>query len=133
MHRRCLLRRANPVFPLSILLASFATATAGQPPVNTLREVPSLITKCWVPPPLKGSSDIQITVLLSFKRSGELLGKPKVTFQSLASEEDQLELRKAAALAIAKCTPLPITDALGGAIAGRTFRMTFEVKKGQSI
>jgi hypothetical protein len=116
------------------LLANSASAHAVQPQIDTLRALPTYLSGCWVPPPLKpGHLDSKITVLMSFKRSGDLLGKPRVTFQSPGPTEDELATREATALALIRCTPLPITDALGGAIAGRPFRMTFDIKTGRPI
>ena len=116
----------------AIQYLSGGAAFAVEAPLNALQQVPAYLAHCWVSPSMKpGTPDARITVLMSFKRNGELLGKPRVTFQSEGPEDDQLAVREAAALALMRCTPLPITDALGGAIAGRTFRMTFEIQHGQ--
>ena len=82
---------------------------------------------CWVPPPLDQSRPgMQITVQMSFKRNGELFGKPRITFESPgATDDDRLAYRLAVAEMLKRCAPLPFTDALGNAIAGRPFTMRF--------
>src|SRR5262249_18118433 len=67
---------------------------------------------------------MEITVQMSFRRDGELLGHPRITFESAgASDDDRLAYRIAVAKMLKRCTPLPFTDALGNAIAGRPFTM----------
>ena len=80
---------------------------------------------CWVPPPLDQSRvGMQITVQMSFRRNGELFGHPRITFESIgASDDERLAYRIAVAKMLKRCAPLPFTDALGNAIAGRPLTM----------
>jgi hypothetical protein len=96
-------------------------------PINTIAEVFAALEACWVPPGLEQSrAGMQITVLLSFKRNGELLGKPRITYETPnASDDERLSYRVAMAQALRRCTPLPFTDALGNALAGRPLTMRF--------
>lgn len=96
-------------------------------PLNTIAEVFAALEACWIPPSLdQARAGMQITVLLSFKRSGELLGKPRITYETPnASQDERLSYRVAVAQALRRCTPLPFTDALGNALAGRPFTMRF--------
>jgi hypothetical protein len=74
---------------------------------------------------------MQITVRMSFKRNGELLGQPKITFESIdASDDQRLAYRAAVAQMLKRCTPLPFTDALGNAVAGRPFTIRFTDDRG---
>ena len=97
------------------------------PPLNTIQEVFRALEACWIPPDTNHARPgMQITVLLSFKRSGELNGKPRITYETPgASEEQRLAYRVAMAEAITRCTPLPFTEALGNALAGRPMTMRF--------
>ena len=108
-------------------LVSGAVAQTPQPPVNTLSEVMAALRACWVPPPLDQSRvGMQITVQMSFRRNGELLGQPRITFESPGASDDQrLAYRIAVAKMIKRCAPLPFTDALGNALAGRPFTIRF--------
>jgi hypothetical protein len=96
-------------------------------PINTIKEVFAALEACWIRPGLdQARAGMQITVLLSFKRSGELLGKPRITYETPeASDDERLSYRVAMAQALRRCTPLPFTDALGGALAGRPITMRF--------
>jgi hypothetical protein len=96
-------------------------------PINTIAEVFAALEACWIPPGLdQARAGMQITVLLSFKRSGELLGKPRITYESPnASDDERLSYRVAMAQAIRRCTPLPFSDALGNALAGRPLTIRF--------
>jgi hypothetical protein len=96
-------------------------------PINTIKEVFAALEACWIPPGLdQARAGMQITVLVSFKRSGELLGKPRITYETPeASEDERLSYRIAMAEALRRCTPLPFTDALGNALAGRPMTLRF--------
>ncbi len=66
-------------------LATGAAAQVPQAPVNTISELGAALRACWVPPPLDQSRPgMQITVQMTFRRNGELFGKPKITFESPA-------------------------------------------------
>jgi hypothetical protein len=100
-----------------------AAAQAPQLPLNTLNEVSAALRACWVPPPIEQSrAGMQITVQMSFRRNGELFGHPRITFESVgASDDERLAYRMAVAKMIKRCAPLPFSDALGNALAGRPF------------
>ena len=69
---------------------------------------------------------MDITVIVSFNRSGEILGKPKITFESAeATDNDRLEYRVAAMEALQRCTPMPFTESMAGAAAGHPFWIRF--------
>jgi hypothetical protein len=110
-----------------VSLATSAVAQKPQVPLNTLKDLGAALQACWVPPPINQSRPgMQITVMMSFKRNGELFGHPKVTFESVgASDDERLAYRLAVAKMLKVCTPLPFTDALGNAVAGRPFTMRF--------
>jgi hypothetical protein len=113
-----------------LAITALATGTAAQvpqAPVNTISELGAALRACWVPPPLDQSRPgMQITVQMTFRRNGELFGKPKITFESPgASDDDRLTYRLAVAEMLKRCASLPFTDAFGNAIAGRPFTMRF--------
>jgi len=96
-------------------------------PLNTIQEVFRALEACWIPPDLDHAKPgMQITVLLSFKRSGDLNGEPRITYETPGSTDAQrYAYRLALAQAITRCTPLPFTEALGNALAGRPMTMRF--------
>src|SRR5215475_10727669 len=71
-------------------LAGSAAAQSPRAPINTLSEVEAALLACWEPPPIEQSRPgMQITVLMSFKRNGELFGQPRITFQSSDASDGQ--------------------------------------------
>jgi hypothetical protein len=112
----------------ALVLVACATNAAAQAPqgqINTLNELGAALRACWIPPSLDRSrAGMQVTVQMSFRRNGELFGKPKVTFESSgASDDERLAYRIAVADMLKRCASLPFTDALGNAVAGRPFTM----------
>ena len=58
--------------------------------------------------------------MVSFNREGAILGRPRITFETEgASDNDRLAYRIAVMEALQRCTPLPFSEGLGGAVAGR--------------
>ncbi len=107
-----------------------ATAPApdnGKKALNTISEVFGALESCWIPPDLDESrAGMQITVMVAFRRSGELLGKPRITYETPgATEAERAAYRTAMAQALARCLPLHFTDALGNALAGRPMTLRF--------
>ena len=73
---------------------------------------------------------MQITALFTFQRDGELFGKPRITFESPdATEADSIAYRTAVMAALQRCTPMPFTDGMGGAIVGRPLRLRFDDRR----
>ena len=68
--------------------------------------------------------------LVSFNREGAILGRPRITYESEhASDNDRLTYRIAVMEALQRCTPLPFTEGLGGAVAGRPLAVRFRTRK----
>jgi len=80
-----------------------------------------------VPPPIEQSRPgMQITLLMSFKRNGELFGQPRITFQSRdASDVERASYHTAVAETLKRCASLPFTEAFGNGIAGEPLTMRF--------
>jgi hypothetical protein len=95
--------------------------------VNTLHEFMAALAGCWRPPPLdRERSPVDLTFQVSFKRSGELFGKPRVVnFARQVTQEERERYSMAVVEAIDRCSPMPFTEQMGGAVAGRTFRVNF--------
>ena len=110
---------------VSVVLATRVVAQKPTVPLNTLKAIEVALQACWIPPPInQARPGMQITVMMSFNRIGELFGQPKITFESAGTSNDErLAYRIAVAQMLKRCTPLQFTDALGNAVAGRPFRM----------
>ena len=126
----------RPAWPIAIaMLAFFAGAQACaqnakrpliEGPLNTLKDVQEAVKKCWVWPPVRDTGNgMDITVLLSFKRNGEIFGG-RVTYQSPdVSDDVKAAYYRALAATIRRCSPLPFSESLGEAIAGKPFNFHF--------
>ena len=73
-------------------LAGSAAAQSPRAPINTLNDLVAALLDCWVPPIEQSRPGMQITVLMSFKRNGELFGQPRITFQSSDASEAERAL-----------------------------------------
>ena len=98
-------------------IGASAQSAQAEHPINSVRGIRTSLRACWISPAMRAPP--QVTVRLSFKRNGEILGQPLISYQNPdATEDERAELHVAVAAALARCTPLPISDALGGIIAG---------------
>jgi hypothetical protein len=81
----------------------------------------------WVPPASEQSRPgLQIPVLMIFKRTGELFGKPRITFHSRdASDVERASYETAVGETLKRCASLPFTEAFGNNMAGQPITMTF--------
>src|SRR5882757_5613077 len=115
---------------LLVWLALTAEAAAEPAQLDTIRDVVLAIHHCWRPPPSDKAGPIDITVIVSFNRAGAILGHPRITYESQeATDNDRLQYRVAVMETLQRCTPLPFTESLGGAVAGRPFAIPFRNKK----
>ena len=118
---------------VAVLLLAGAVGAAAQSdqPVNTIKDVYARIRTCWRPPPPSlAHAAIDITVIVSFNRAGEILGHPRVTYESeQADDNDRLIYRIAVMETLQRCTPMPFTEGMAGAVAGRPFVIQFHNRK----
>ena len=82
---------------------------------------------CWSPPPLAEVADPPNVIFqVSYRRNGELFGRPRIIeFSRSVTNAERGLYYEAVARALELCSSLPFTDGLGGAIAGRTIRVVF--------
>lgn len=111
-------------------LACPGEGRAEQAPLDSLKDIFVRLHSCWKPPPLSLANPIDITVVVSFNREGVILGHPRITYESeQASDNDRLQYRVAVMETLQRCTPLPFTGGLGGAVAGRPLAIPFRTRK----
>ena len=108
-------------------LAGSAAAQSPREPINTINELGAALQDCWVPPPIEQARPgMQITVMMKFKRNGELFGQPRITFRSSdASAVERASYETAVAETLKRCASLPFTEAFGNNMAGQPITMTF--------
>jgi hypothetical protein len=109
--------------PKILMIASLASLAATSvearsAAANTLPDLWRELSACVKAPTESAGSEV--TILFALKRDGSLLGKPRITHSHLLGDADAQNAFLAEATgALAACLPLSVTDALGGAIAGR--------------
>jgi hypothetical protein len=120
-------RRYQLIWLVAALLLSPACAQTEPEKVDNLRDVFERLRTCWKPPPpSQANPNIDITVIVSFNRAGNILGRPRITYESKeATDNDRLMYRIAVMETLQRCTPMPFTEGMAGAIAGRPFAIQF--------
>jgi hypothetical protein len=95
--------------------------------LNTLQDLFAALRTCWSPPPLDQAHEgMQMSVRFSFKRSGDIIAAPRVTYASRDASSDTRETyRRAIFESLDHCAPLPFSNGLGGAIAGRPIMIRY--------
>ena len=104
-----------------------ATDASSDHKLDTLSAMFDALRHCWVPPPREDARPgMQMSVRFSFKRTGEIIGTPRLTYVSPdAPPEARESYRNAIKAALDRCTPLPLSNGLGGAVAGRPIAIRF--------
>jgi hypothetical protein len=106
-----------------------------QPPiapnrVDNFKDMFARLFSCWRPPPPSKANPENVTVIVTFDRTGNIFGQPKITYESdQANDHDRLLYRIAVMEALQRCTPMPFTEGMGGAIAGRIIAIPFHNRK----
>ncbi len=113
-----------------VWLATAAHAQAQPQQLDTIKEIFAKLYSCWQAPPASRANPMDITVVVSFNREGAILGQPKITYESAnAGDNDRIAYRIAVMETLQRCAPLPFTEGLGGAVAGRPLAVTFRSRK----
>ena len=112
--------------------AAFAAARAPKGPLNTLADVHRALRGCWEWPPVGETKvGMDLTIRLSFKGNGEIFGA-RITHQSPDVSDDERALYYGVLMrALSLCSPLPVSESLGNAIAGRPFFFRFHDNRQQ--
>ena len=99
--------------------------------LNTIVDLMAKLRTCWTPPNEGKRAGMQISVRMSFKRSGEILGQPQLTFSTPDVSADTRATYLAAINASLKeCLPLKFSPGLGNAIAGRPIMIRYIDNRG---
>ena len=90
-------------------------------PLDSIRAMFAALRACWVPPPKdEARHGMEYTIRFAFKRDGDIVAPPRVTYASHDAPADVRDVyRDAVDAALKRCTPLHFSDGMGGAVAGR--------------
>jgi len=124
-------RKPSVWFAAALLCLAPAVHAQAQPQqIDTIKDVFAKLYSCWRPPPASRANPMDITVVVSFNREGAIIGQPRITYESAnAGDNDRIAYRIAVMETLQRCAPLPFTEGLGGAVAGRPFAVTFRSRK----
>lgn len=95
--------------------------------LDTIGDLFAALRSCWSPPPSDVAREgMQMSVRFSFKRSGEMIASPFVTFATAGvPTETRADYLKAINASLAACMPMKFTAGLGGALAGRPIAIRY--------
>jgi hypothetical protein len=95
--------------------------------LDTLGQLFAALRACWTPPPVEDARPgMEVSIRLSFDRGGNILGEPRFTYTTHGvTQEQRNTYRRAVVDSLNRCTPLPLSAGLGGAIAGRPLSIRF--------
>ncbi|MGY2884958.1 hypothetical protein ACVIHI_002072 [Bradyrhizobium sp. USDA 4524] len=95
--------------------------------LNTIGDLFAALRACWAPPPPDDArAGMQMSVRFSFKRSGEMIGAPRLTFSTRGIPADtRTTYLNAINASLGACLPLKFTGGLGGALAGRPIMIRY--------
>jgi hypothetical protein len=99
-----------------------AAPSAGKDPegsehkLHSIRDMFAALRTCWNPPDEDAAqSGMQMSVRFAFKRNGEIIAPPRVTYAgSDASPGVRETYRHAIMTALQRCTPLHFSEAIAG-------------------
>jgi hypothetical protein len=95
--------------------------------LDTIGDLFAELRSCWSPPPADAAKEgMQMSVRFSFKRTGEIISAPRLTFATSGVSADiRSTYLKAIDASLDACMPLKFTGGLGGAIAGRPIAIRY--------
>jgi len=95
--------------------------------LDTIGDLFAALRSCWSPPPAEAArAGMQMSVRFSFKRSGEMIAPPRLTFSTSGAAADTRAMYlKAINASLDACLPLKFTGGLGGALAGRPIAIRY--------
>src|SRR6202166_511750 len=95
--------------------------------LDTIGDLFAALRSCWTPPPADAAREgMQMSVRFSFKRSGELIGPPRMTFATAGVPADVRDTYlKAINSSLDACLPLKFSGALGGSLAARPIAIRY--------
>jgi hypothetical protein len=95
--------------------------------LDSIGDLFAALRACWSPPPADSAREgMQMSVRFSFKRSGEIIAAPRLTYATAGVPADtRATYLKAINASLNACMPLKFTDGLGGSLAGRPIAIRY--------
>ena len=95
--------------------------------LDTIGDLFAALRSCWSPPAADDArAGMQMSVRFSFRRSGEIIATPRLTYATAgASADTRATYLKAINASLDACLPLKFSGGLGGALAGRPIAIRY--------
>jgi hypothetical protein len=95
--------------------------------LDTIGDLFAALRSCWSPPPADSAREgMQMSVRFSFKRTGEIIATPRMTYATAGVPADtRANYLNAINASLDACMPLKFTGGLGGALAGRPIAIRY--------
>jgi hypothetical protein len=95
--------------------------------LDTIGDLFAALRSCWAAPPAEAArAGMQMSVRFSFKRTGEMIAAPRMTFSTSGVPADiRTTYLEAINASLDACLPLKFTGGLGGALAGRPIAIRY--------
>lgn len=95
--------------------------------LDSIGDLFAALRSCWSPPPADTAREgMQMSVRFSFKRTGEIIAVPRMTYATAGVSADiRATYLKAINMSLNACMPLKFTGGLGGALAGRPIAIRY--------
>ena len=95
--------------------------------LDNIGDLFAALRSCWSPPAEDAAREgMQMSVRFSFKKSGEMIGPPRVTFATKGAPADTRDTYlKAINASLDACIPMKFTAGLGGSLAGRPIAIRY--------
>jgi len=95
--------------------------------LDTIGDLFAALRSCWSPPSADSAREgMQMSVRFSFRRSGEIIATPRLTYSTAGVPADtRATYLKAINASLDGCVPLKFSDGLGGALAGRPIAIRY--------
>lgn len=95
--------------------------------LDTIGDLFAALRSCWSPPAADDAREgMQMSVRFSFKKSGDMIGAPRLTYATAGvSADTRATYLKAINASLDACLPLKFSSGLGGALAGRPLMIRY--------
>jgi hypothetical protein len=125
----CVPMQQNPIGQDLRLTIDTKTPPPEQPEgdLDTIAALFQTLRACFVAPDEnKARAGTEVTLRLSFRRNGDVVGAPRWTYTTPKTPDETRQIyRDAATTALARCTPLRFSKGMAGAIAGRPIAIRY--------
>jgi hypothetical protein len=124
---------APGIVPFSLQLTiNSRDAGSAKPPapdatIDSIDELFAALRACWDPPASDEAREgVQMSVRFSFKRNGQLIGPPFVTYTTPGTQAATRQVyRDAINAALTRCTPVHFSSGFSAAIAGQPLSIRY--------